>query len=118
MPWIRDVCTDAVCGACLGVVKGAFGTSVFTSDEVTEISNLKALALSVMEKAPTTVTDPLICESIRKGQQYGLENFAKTASPEAIAAGVVTAAELICAKSFKQRFADVLTGACLNIVGC
>ena len=31
---------------------------------------------------------------------------------------VVTAAELVCTKSLKQRFADVLMGACMNLVGC
>jgi hypothetical protein len=118
MPWIKDVCVDAICGTCLGVVKGAFGISVFTTEEAEEINSLKKLALSVMGKSPATITDPIVCEAIRKGQKYGLEIFAKNASPEAIAAGVVTAAELVCTKSFKQRFADVLTGACLNIVGC
>lgn len=118
MPWIKDVCIDSICGTCLGVAKGAFGISVFTSEEAQEIHNLKTLALSVMKKSPDTITDPTICEAIRKGQKYGLDTFAKNASPEAIAAGVVAAAELVCTKSFKQRFADVLTGACLNIVGC
>ena len=118
MPWIKDVCVDAVCGTCLGVCQGVFGISIFTAEEVDEINNLKNLAVSVMEKSPTITSDPSVCEAIRKGQKYGLQSFAKNASPEAVSAGVVTAAELICNKSFKKRFADVLTGACLNIVGC
>jgi hypothetical protein len=118
MAWMKDVCVDAICGSCLGVIKGVFGISVFTTEEVEEISSLKNLALSIMKKSPTTITDPIVCDAIRKSQRHGLEIFAKNASPEAIAAGVVTAAELVCTKSFKQRFADVLTGACLNIVGC
>ena len=118
MAWIKEVCVDAICGTCLGVIKGAFGISVFTTEEVEEINSLKNLALSVMRKSPATITDPIVCEMIRKGQKDGLEAFTKKASPEAIAAGVVTAAELVCTKSFKQRFATVLTEACLNIVGC
>ena len=118
MPWIKDVCVDALCGTGLGIAKGILGISFYTSDEVEEINSLKKLAVSVVEKSPPTSADPIICEAIRKGQKYGLETFAKNASPEAIAAGAVTAAELVCTKSFKQRFADVLTGACLNIVGC
>jgi hypothetical protein len=116
--WINEVCVDAICGTCLGFVKGTFGLSFFTTEEVEEINSLKKLALSVMEKSSDTVTDPIICEAIRKGQKSGLEAFAKNASPEIVAAGVVTAAELVCTKSFKQRFATVLAGACLNIVGC
>lgn len=118
MPWIKELCIDTACGTCLGIVKGAFGISVFTASEVDEISNLKKLALSVMEKSPDIVTDPIVCQSIRNGQKYGLDTFANNASPEAVAAGVVTVAHLVCEKSFKQRFTDVLMGACLNVVGC
>lgn len=118
MPWIKDVCEDAICGTSLGVVKGVFGISLFTPAETEEINSLKNLALSVMEKSPEIVTQPLVCEAIRKGQQSGLETFAKNASPEAVAAGVVTAAKLVCTKSFKKRFTEVLMGACMNLVGC
>ena len=45
-----------------------------------------------MEKYPEIVIEPIICEAIQKGQKAGLDNFAKDASPEAVAAGVVTAA--------------------------
>ena len=118
MPWIKEVCEDVVCGASLGVVKGIFGISLFTEAETEEINSLKNLALSVMEKSPEIVTEPIVCEAIRKGQKSALDTFAKNASPEAVAAGVVTAAELVCTKSFKQRFTNVLMGACLNLVGC
>jgi len=118
MPWLKDVCEDAICGSSLGIVKGVFGISLFTQAETEEINNLKTLALSVMEKSPEIVTEPIVCEAIRKGQKSALDTFAKNASPEAVAAGVVTAAELVCAKSFKQRFTDVLMGACMNLVGC
>ena len=118
MPWIKDVCVDTICGSGLGIVQGLFGISMFTDAETEEIFNLKNLALSVMQKSPEIVTDPLVCEAIRAGQKAGLETFAKTASPEAISAGVVIAAELVCTKSFKERFAGVLMGACMNIVGC
>jgi len=118
MPWIKDVCEDIICGGSLGIVKGIFGISLFTEAETEEINNLKKLALSVMEKSPELVTEPIVCEAIRKGQKSALDTFAKNASPEAVAAGVVTAAELVCTKSFKERFTNVLMGACLNLVGC
>ena len=118
MSWIKEVCEDAICGSTLGIVKGIFGTSMFTEAETEEIVNLKKLALSVMEKSPKIVTEPVVCEAIREGQKSALDTFAKNASPEAVAAGVVTAAELVCTKSFKQRFADVLMGACMNLVSC
>ena len=118
MPWIQEFVEDAICGGALGVVKGLFGVSIFTAAETEEIHSLKKLALSVVEKAPDFTTDALVCEGIRKGQKAALNQFADKASPEMIAAGVVTAAELVCAKSFKARFASVLTGACLNLVGC
>jgi hypothetical protein len=43
--------------------------------------------------------------------------FAKNVPPGAIAAGIVTAAELVSNKAFKQRFGQVLMGVCLNLVG-
>jgi hypothetical protein len=118
MPWIKEVCVDAVCGASLGIVKGVFGISLFTDTETEEINNLKNLALSVMQKSPQIVTEPSICEAIQKGQKSALDTFSKNAPPEAVAAGLVTAAELVCTKSFKQRFTDALMGSCLNLVGC
>jgi hypothetical protein len=80
--------------------------------------SLKQLALSVMAKSPEMVGEPILCEAIRQGQKSALETFAKKATPEAVSAGVVVAAELVCKKAFTQRFADVLMGACLNLVGC
>lgn len=118
MPWIKEFCEDAVVGGCLGMFKGIFGISLFTAAETEEIHSLKKLALSVIEKSPEISTEPLICEGVRKGQKAALDNFAKNASPEAVAAGVVTAAELVCTKSFKERFRKVLMGACLNLIGC
>ena len=118
MPWIKEVCEDVICGVSLGIVKGVFGISFFTEAEVKEIHSLKKLTLSVIEKSPKIVPDPVICEGIRKGQQAALDKFSKNASPEVVAAGVVTAAELVCTKSFKARFTKVLMGACLNLVGC
>jgi hypothetical protein len=115
---MKEVCEDALCGGGLGIVKGVFGISFYTSAEVEEIASLKKLALSVLQKSPELATDPLICEAIQKGQKSGLDAFAKKVPPEAVAAGVVTAAELVCTKSFKIRFADVLMGACMNLVGC
>lgn len=105
MPWIREVCEDALYGTCLGLVKGIFGESLFTSAETQEIASLKELALSTIEKAPEFTTDALVCEGIRKGQKAALDQFSNKASPEMVAAGVVTAAELVCTKSFKARFA-------------
>ncbi len=64
MPWIREVCEDLVCGVGLGVVKGIFGISRFTSAETEEIVALKKLAASTIEKAPEFVTDKLVCEGI------------------------------------------------------
>ena len=118
MPWIKEVCENVICGGGLGVFKGVFGISLFTEAEAEEIHSLKKLALSVIEKSPEIVTEPIICEGIRNGQKAALDTFSKHASPEAVAAGVVTAAELVCNKSFKERFTGVLMGACLNLVGC
>ena len=92
--------------------------SLFTTSETEEIMSLKQLALSTIEKAPEFTTDALVCEGIKKGQKAALDQFVSKASPEMGAAGVVTTAELVCNKSFKYRFASVLTGACLNLVGC
>jgi hypothetical protein len=118
MPWIKEVLVDAVFGCGLGVVKGVCGTSLFTESEVEEITNLKKLALSVVEKSPDLKTESVICDAIKNCQKSGLEAFAKSAPPEAVTASVVAAAELVCNKAFKQRFTEVLMGACLNIVDC
>jgi hypothetical protein len=116
--WVREVCEDILCGGGLGIVKGLFRVALFTEKELEEVHSLKKLALSVIEKSPNITTDSVICESIKRGEQIGLENFIKNAPPEAVKAGVVTAAELVCNKSFKARFTKVLMGACLNLVGC
>jgi len=118
MPWIKEGVENAVCGTALGVLKGLCGISLFTADETEEILSLKKLALSVLDKAPEFTSDALICEGVKKGQKAALDKFSDTASPEMIAAGVVAAAELVCAKSFKARFSTVLAGACLNLIGC
>lgn len=60
----------------------------------------------------------VICDVIRQGHKSGLDAFANQASLEVVSAGVATAAELILNKAFKQRFADVLMGACLNLTSC
>ena len=52
------------------------------------------------------------------GKLGGSQPPVNPAPPEALTAGVVTAAELVCGKAFKQRFGEVLMGACLNLVGC
>jgi hypothetical protein len=51
-----------------------------------------------MAKSPKLQTDPAICTGVKNAQKDQKQ--------------VVTAAELVCNKSFKVRFADVLTGAC------
>lgn len=114
MAWIRETCEDVICGGGLGILKRVFGISLFTDTEVEEITSLKKLTLSIMEKSSQIVTEPII----RQGQKAGLETFKNNASPEMIAAGVVTAAELVCNKSFKTRFTEILMGSCLNLVGC
>ena len=116
--WMTEVCEDVVCGGALGIAKGLFGLSFFTASETEEIYSLRQLALSVVEKSPEIVTQPLVCEAIKKGQKSGLQTFTNNASPEMISAGVVTAAELVCTKAFKTRFREVLMGACLNLTGC
>ena len=120
MPWfnLKNVCEEVFCGGTLGVVKGVCGISLFTASETEKITSLKKLALSTIEKSPKISSEPIVCDAIKSGQKYALENFAKTASPEVVSAGVVTAAELVCTKAFKDRFKDVLMGACLNLVGC
>ena len=118
MPWFKELCEDVVCGSAVGVVKGIFGVSFFTTSEAEEIYNLKKLTLSVIEESPEIVTEPVVCEAIRQGQKSALETFARKAPPEAVAAGVVTTAELVCSKALKTRFTEVLMGACMNLVGC
>lgn len=118
MSWIRNVCIDAICGSALGLINGIFGLSLVTSQEVEEITSLKKLALSVIEKAPEFSTESVVCEAIKNGQQTGLETFVKNAPPEVASTAVVAAVELVCGKAFKERFKDVLMGACLNLTGC
>ncbi len=118
MSWIREVFEDAICASVLGCVRGAFGVSIFTEKEVEEIASLKKLALSVAEKAPKLATDPVVCEQIKTGQEIGLETFVKDIPAEATTTGVVAAAELVCRKTFCDRFKKILMGACLNLVGC
>ena len=93
MSWIpqafQEACEDALCGGGLGMVKGILGVSLFTSKEVEEINSLKKLALSVLEKSLEIKTDPIICEGIQAGKIAALDSFAKKASPEVVAAGVV-----------------------------
>ncbi len=89
---------------------------MFTEAETEEIHHLKKLTLSVMEKSPEIVTEPIVCQAIQKSQKSALDS--KNVSTEAVAAGVVRAAELVCTKSLKKRFAGVLMGACINLVGC
>lgn len=102
MSWIKEVCEDTICGSALRLVKGIFGISLFTASETEEINSLKKLALSTIEKAPEFSTDPFLCEGIKKGQQIALDKFVSGASPEMVSAGIVTAAELVCNKSFKS----------------
>lgn len=79
---------DSVCGCAFGIVKGLTGEACLTS-------------------------------SSSEVEEIALDKFANVATPEILEAGVVvTAARLVCTKSFKHRFADVLTGACMNLVGC
>ena len=116
MPWIKETCENIICGVGLGFMKGAFGVSLFSKKEVEEISSLKKLVLSVVEKSPELTTDPLICEAIKNGQQSALDSFVKSAPTGA--ATVIATAEIVCNKAFKERFKDVLMGACLNLTGC
>lgn len=118
MPWIKDFCVDAVCGTTVGLINSVFGTSYYDETDWKEISSLKKLTISVMEKSPKLVTEPVICEAIKNGQQTGLDNFLKNVPPEVATGGVVAAAEVVCRKAFQQRFKNILMGACLNLVGC
>ncbi len=119
MPWgVKDVCKDVICGGSLGIVRGIFGISFFTESETEEIMSLRQLAISIMEKSSKPITDPSVCDGIREGKQSALKSFTKGASPETVNSGLVAAAELVCNKSFKLRFREVLVGACLNLVGC
>jgi hypothetical protein len=59
MPWINDVYIDVLCGSSLGIVKGVFGILLFTELETEEINNLNQLALSIMEKSPQLVREPI-----------------------------------------------------------
>ncbi len=118
MPWFKYVCKDVLSGGSLGIVKCAFDVSLFTESEASEISFLKKLALSTVEKFAPVELDPIVCDHIRNGQKSALETFTGSLSAEAIVAGVCMIAELVCTKSFKERFSGVLMDACLNLVGC
>jgi len=118
MPWVKEICEDAICAIFCGGVKGLFGVSMFSSQEVEEIGNLQSLAESIAAKSPKFVTNPRICDGIQKGDMGSLKEFAANAQPEVVAVGVVSAAKLVCGKAAKTRFRDVLMGACLNLVGC
>lgn len=100
---------------------GIWGISLFTGPETQEINSLDKLAASLMEKSNEIIggtTDAAICEGIRNDQMSALETFSRNAPPEAIQVGIVAAAEVICKKSFQNRFREVLLGACINLVGC
>jgi hypothetical protein len=71
-----------------------------------------------MKKAPQIVTKRIVCKGIRTGKKSALEDFTKSLLAKAIAVGVGTVAELVCAKSFKERFLSVLIGVCMSIVNC
>ena len=114
MPWVKDVCTDALCGLAAGSIKGIFGISLFSASEVEEIESLKRLSLSLVSKSRNFTTDPSICEEIAKGSKSALKPVIDNAPSEAVAAGVA----VVCEKAFRQRFRDVLMGACLNLAGC
>lgn len=119
MPGFKKMCTELSRGCALGVVEGSLGVSLFSAEELEEVHSLKKLALSVMQKSgPLAGTDHLICEGIQKGEISALEAFSKDASAKAVSASLVAAAEVVCEKSFKSRFREILTGACLNLVGC
>ena len=118
---IKENCVDAVAGAVTGICRGVFGIPLFTGPEAEEVSHLKSLALSVMEKAPSLAdqaTDPIICEAIKKSKEVALEKALKNMPKEAIAVGAVETARVVCGKAFRDRFSEVLMGACLNLVGC
>ena len=118
MPWFKYVCKDVLCGGSLGIAKGAFDVSLFTESEASEISSLKKLVSSTMEKFAPVALDPIVCDHIRNGQKSALQTFTGSLSAEAIIAGVCVTAESVCTKSFKERFSGVLMDACLNLVGC
>ena len=115
---VSGVFEDVVCGCAFGIVTGICDVSFFTQSETEEIINLKKLAVSTMAKAPEFRSDPMICKGIKAGNKAMLAQFTNNASPELVSAGVVTAAEVVCNKSFKARFTDLLGAACLNLVGC
>jgi hypothetical protein len=120
MAWPK-VCKDIIGGICVGGLQGLFGISLFTPEEAVEVANLQKLALSMIEKAPKIAkeaTQPAVCEAIREGQKSALNSVLAKAPADAAAVGAVAAAELVCNKAFSARFADVLMGACLNLVGC
>lgn len=114
--FLREYCVDAICGTTIGIAKGIFGA--FSEDEIREVMDLEKLAEATIKKSPEFVTDAAICEGIKQGQYAALDEFAKTATPAMEEAGVILAAKLVCNKSFKARFASLLSGACLNLVGC
>lgn len=53
MPWLKEVCQDAVCGISLELAQGVFGMAAFTTAEV---EAFKKLALSTIEKSPEFTT--------------------------------------------------------------
>jgi hypothetical protein len=115
MAWIEKICKEAACGMISGVAQQFFDISLFSPDEVVEIGALKDLGLSIMEKSKgILVTDPSICKGIINRSLPALQTFRDSAPSKLVSAG----AAVVCHKAFKDRFAKVLMGACLNLTGC
>lgn len=69
-----------ICGCAVGVVaRDAFVALLFTAAETEEVKSLKALVLSVTEKAPGIITESVFCEAFRNRQKSALESFTKNA---------------------------------------
>jgi hypothetical protein len=113
MGLIKKVCTEAFYGIASGVTKGVFGITSVSDLEVQNIEQLKKLTLSGLPRSADFSPDPSIGKGILKGSLPVLQTFLDNAPSKLVAAG----AAVICQKAFRERFKDLLMGACLNLTG-
>lgn len=72
MPWIKELCVNAICGGALGIRKGIFGIDLLTNKEVQEIESLRKLTHSVLTKSLEFSTDFRIYDAIKQGSLASL----------------------------------------------
>lgn len=74
----------------------------------------------MIDKSPPlqAVADPRLCRDLANGDQGALAYIVENAPPEAVTSGLVAASQIVCKAAFRDRFKEVLIGACINLAGC